>query len=282
VLTKIAQIQGDAGDPAGALDSYRQCERAGQDWLARNPDNPAARNVVAMARERVAYYAMLAGEPAGAEEAVRGAIATYEAGNPTPRLRRNVAMAYNTLAAVQGHAGDPEKALLSCRHALGLSEALQGEDPKNSQYGIDIAQEKVLLIDLLLAAGQQAEARQTTALTLAQLKAPAHDSNPSIYYLVDYLKLLLETPFIELRAGEDALALAHKAVGMTRDTETLDLLAKAYRQAGQVDEAVATEKAAIALLPPLPPGRPSPEIRVKLNATLASFAKAAEDQREGK
>ncbi len=280
VFTKIAQIQSDAGDPGAALDSYRQCERAGQDWLARNPDNPAARNVIAMARERVAYYGMLAGEPAGAEEAVRGAIATYEAGNQTPRARRNVAMAYNTLAAVQTRAGDPQKALASCRHALSLSETLHDEDPKNNQYGIDIAQEKVLLIDLLLATGQRAEARKAAALTIEQLKTPAHDPHPSIYYLVDYLKLLEDTPFVELRAGENTLALAQKAVDMTRDTETLDLLAKAYRQAGQMEAAIATEKAAIALLPPLAPGRPAPEIRVKLNATLASFAQASGDQRE--
>jgi tetratricopeptide (TPR) repeat protein len=285
VLTKVAQMQSDGGDPAAALESYREGERTAQALAAKNPDENGPRNALAFVRERVAWYAVLSGQPEGAEDAIRAAIATYEAAAPTPRSKRNLAMAYKTMAEVEKRAGKTAEALQSLRKSLDISQALLAADPKNSQFSIDIVQEKVLLIDLLLAGGQREEARKETASTLAWLKPLAHAGNPSLYYLTDYLSLLDETPFPELTTGEDAVALARHAVEMTgkKDSETLDLLARALKRAGNFEEAAETEKQALALLPPAQSGRPVPETRQKLQATLDAIQTAsASRQREGK
>jgi len=213
---------------------------------------------------------MIAGEPGAAEPAVRSAIATYEVATPTPRSRRNLAMAYETLAEVQKRTGKPKEALASCRHSLAISEALLADDPKNSQFAIDVVQEKVLLIDLLLAAGERSAARTETARLLAHLSSLVTAQRPSLYYLASYLAVVDSTPFPEFWKAEDAIAIARKAVDMTRgaDPESLDLLARAYGRAGNLIEAVATEQKAIALLPAAKAGRPVPETRRKLEATL--------------
>ncbi len=271
--SKVAQIQGDAFDPAAALESYRGCERAGLDWVAKNPDDPVARNALALARERIAWFAMLSGEPSGAEDAVRSAIATYEVATPTPRSRRNLAMAYQTLAEVQKRTAKSNEALASCRRSLALSETLLEADPQNSQFAIDVVQEKTLLIELLLAVNDQPAAKSETAGLLAQLKPRVSEPKPSIYYLANFVAILTTTPFAEFLRPEEAISAARKAVEITAsaDPESLDLLARAYAQAGQRTEAIAAEQKAIALLPPARAGKPKPETRTKLETALANF-----------
>jgi len=271
--TKVAQLQSDAFDPAAALESYRGCERAGLDWVAKNPDDAVARNALALARERVAWFAMLAGEASGAEDAVRGAIATYEVATPTPRSRRNLAMAYQTLAEVQKRSAKTTEALASCRRSLAISEELLAADPKNSQFAIDVVQEKALLIELLLAAHDSKTARPETERLLLQLKPLIADAKPSIYYLASYLSVVIATPFADLWRADEAISAARKAVDITAgaDPESLDLLARAYGRAGRLAEAAATEQKAISLLPAVREGKPVPEQRAKLEHALEEF-----------
>ena len=273
ILAKIAQTQADAGDPAAALESYRGGERAALELQARNPDDVVARNALALARERIAWFAVQAGEPEGAEEQIRAAIAIYERMSPTPRARRNLAMAYKTMAAVQQHAEEFGDGLQSIRMSLAISQPLAAQDPKNEQFQIDLAQENVQLIDLLIQNGRLDEARRESVAALARLKPRIHEEKPSLYYLTDYVAILDNTPFRDLAQNADVVRAARKGVAIThgQDSETLDLLAKALLWEGKRVEAIATEKRALALLPPALPDRPVMEPRRTLERTLASM-----------
>jgi serine/threonine protein kinase len=273
ILAKLGLLQSDSGDPAAAIESYRGCERAALELRQKDPASALVPNMLALARERIAWFALQSGSPVGAEEQIRAAIAIYEAMSPTPRARRNLAMAYKTMAAVQQRSGKVADALQTIRHSLDLSEASAARDPKDEQAQVDLAQEKVQWLELLVQNGQTAMARDQTALELALLKPRAHAENPSLYYLTDYLAILNNTPFRDLAQGEDAVALARKGVAITKgqDSETLDLLAKALQWAGNREEAIATEKRALALLPPAQPNKPTTEPRRVLEVTLASM-----------
>jgi tetratricopeptide (TPR) repeat protein len=232
------------------------------------------------------WYGLLAGEPGNAEQSVRDAIAIYEEGagpKPSARARRNIAMAYKRLADIQKRTDKPADALLNCRRSLEASEALHAEDPKNVLYGIDVAQEKVLLVDLLLAGSDPAAARAETARAVAYLRPLAAAEPPNRYYLVDYVTILAGTPFREFASPAETLAWARKAVDLMRgtDPESLDLLAQACRRAGSLEEAIAAEQKAIALLPPAQSG-PVPEMRRKLTATLAEFQSQSSQHGERK
>lgn len=282
ILSKTAHRQEET-DVAAALESYHGCEAAARDWMARNPSDPKARLALAFAREMAGWYGLLAGEPGDAERSVRAAITLYEeAAGPKagPGARRNIAIAYKRLAEIQKRTGKPKEALQNCRLSLAASEALHSEDPRNVLYSIDVAQERVLLIDLLVTAGDRPQAHAETARAVAFLKPLAQADPPDRYYLVDYVTILVGTPFAEFASPEETLAYARKAVDLMHgaDPETLDLLAQACRRAGRFQDALAAEQNAIALLPPAHPG-PVPEMRRKLAAALGTLqAQAAEHQ----
>jgi non-specific serine/threonine protein kinase/serine/threonine-protein kinase len=282
ILSKMALIQEET-DVAAALASYRRCETAARDWMARNPADPKARRALAFAKEMSGWYGLLAGEPGDAERLVREAIAIYEeAAGPkaSAGARRNIAIAYKRLAEIQKRTGKGAEALENCRRSLAASQALHGEDPRNVLFGIDVAQEQVLLIDLLLTSGGRAEAHAETARAVAYLKPLAQAEPPNRYYLVDYVTILTGTPFPEFASADETLAYARRAVDQDRgtDPETLDLLAQACRRAGKPADALAAEQKAVALLPPANPG-PVPEMRRKLTAALEALqAQAAPHQ----
>jgi len=121
----------------------------------------------------------------------------------------------------------------------------------------DIAQEKVLLVDLLLANGSRAEAYGETARAAAYLKPLAQTDPPNRYYLADYVTILAATLFPEFASADETLAYSRKAVDLlhSEDPETLDLLAQSWRRSGNPEEALVAERKAIALLLPPRPGR---------------------------
>jgi serine/threonine protein kinase/tetratricopeptide (TPR) repeat protein len=280
IWSRMAYLQGEAYDAASARDSYRKAEQTAVAWLAKSPGDPTARGKAALSKERIAWFGTLAGEPAGAEVAIQEAIAVYEqlAAQAVPGERRDVALGYKTLAEVQQKMGKRQEALANCRRSLENSKSILAESPQDGQAKTDIAQERVLLVSLLLANGQRDEAREQTEGALTELKPLAQAADPDLYYLVDYVALLVGTPFTQFATAEETISHARKAMELMKgvDPETLDLLAKAYDRAGRVVDAIAAEQKAIEVLPRLDPGRPTDGRRGALAQTLAGLqAKAA-------
>lgn len=278
IWSKIARQEGDL-DPAAAMRAYRGTEIAAQAWVDSDPNDADARRMLAFAKENAGWFGLMAGLPADAEKSVKDAIAIYEetAGpKPSALAKRNLAMAYKRLAEIQKRAGQTAEALANCRRAFAATESLRAEDPKVTLYAIDSAQERVLLIDLLLATGDKAAARTETAEAVAFLKPLALAGKPNAFFLVDYVTILVGTPFSEFGTPGDSLAMARKAAALmqNKDPETLDLLAKAYARVRKPSDAIDAEMKAISFLPPLKPG-PVPEVRQKLEAQLHTLQTAA-------
>jgi len=174
---------------------------------------------------------------------------------------------------VRKQIGKKREALDAIRKSLDASEAMLADNPRDDQVKTDLAQESVLLIDLLLANGATAEARERTQRAIATLRPLAITPDSKRYYLVNYVFLLVNSPFAQPGGIDEILTLARKAVDLMQreDPETLDLLAKAYDRAGRPQEAVAAEQKAVALLPAPTPGRPIDERRKALDATLRAL-----------
>jgi tetratricopeptide (TPR) repeat protein len=274
LLTKIAGLQEDNGDPGAALESYRKAEPLAKDYAAKNPNSQGARRGVAFVEEGIGHLAMLTGDPAGrgeAESAVRSAIAIYESGSQTPAMRRNLAIAYKDLAEIRQGNGKAAAALESCRRALSIIEA----DPQNEELSIDLAENRQLLIGLLLESALRDEARKQTTAALARLRPLVQRDKPSIYYLAAYIGILDDTPFAELTRPDDRVPAAQRYVEIVRDSESLDLLARALERDGRSAEAAKVEAEALAMLPPAKPGRPIPENRRMLEARLKRMTAAS-------
>jgi tetratricopeptide (TPR) repeat protein len=268
VTLNVAQMQFDAGDPAAAEDSYRDLEPIARDWYTSEPSNANAQLALMLVRQHLGELAMFLGDPSVAEAAIRDAIAFYETDLSTPGKRRNLAITYYKLAEAQKRAGKHSDALASCRHALQLTENLLRDD-NNNQFLLDQIQTDVLLIELLVESNQTQEARKETAATLTRLRPRVQSANPDFFYLLEYVRLLDESPFEEFTTVGNTVAVARKAVEVSRDYETLDLLARALERNGNLREAETTEREALTRLPALREGHPKPENRRDREAALA-------------
>lgn len=269
LLTDIAVEQEASMDPAAAAATYR-------DILSLVQNNPkVSRKAAALAKERLAWFQMSAGEPATAEQAVREAIDIYRqtAGpKPSEKALFNLANAHKTLAEVLAREGKAREALAECRGSLEAHRQLMKQDPANEQYSRWAARDQILLADLLAAAGDRAGALAAAQQSAAYFRRKATAEPPEPYHLLSYLQLLLNGPFPDLAGPAETLQLAHKAVQLNgADCEALDYLSKALDRAGQTREAEENERKAIALLPPALPNHPPTEFRRQLEATLAAL-----------
>jgi serine/threonine protein kinase len=247
----IGNLRNLSSDPAGALDCYRHgLQTAGR--LPASHSNKA--NVLAFMRENVASSTVLAGGDAtGAEEMILESIATYQRrfdANPTPRGRRNLARAYETLAEVQQHNAKYTQALASMRRSLQMTEALLAENPEDEREQLDRQQGLVKQIELLLANHLTDEAKTETKRALEIMK-PLADKSTQFQHAEDYAQLLSATPFDEFRNDVAALQYARKAVTMTHesDPDVLHTLALAYERNGDKLHAVEADNKALAMLP---------------------------------
>jgi tetratricopeptide (TPR) repeat protein len=238
--------------------------------------DPSRRTALAQASEQAAYFEVLAGRGANAEQTIREAIDIFvQAGgaNPSPTARRNIAKAYRTLARVQESEGKIEDAVASSRESMAGIETLLSRDPKNAQYQTDFHQGLTFEIDLDLLAGGKEEAHRQIERALAFLsplvRSPAASSNP----LVDYSWILVHTPFPDQQNPTAAVESAARAVTLTHesDPEILEILGLAYVNAGKRTQARETLQKALSLIPSTKPGAPVPDLRKTIEGDLASL-----------
>jgi tetratricopeptide (TPR) repeat protein len=248
---RMGSLRSLSSDPAGALESYRRGLKTVERLPASHANKPT---LLAFMRERVANYTVLAGGDAtGAEEMILASIATYQKrfdANPTPRGRRNLAQAYQTLAELQQHTGKPSEALDTMRRSLEMTEALLADDPKDEQLQLDRQRGLVKEIELLAENHLTAEARAQTKRALDFMK-PLADHSAQFQHAEDYAQLLATTPFDDLRDDAAALQYARKAVSMTHeaDPDVLHALALAYERNSDKPHALEADNKALALLP---------------------------------
>src|SRR5581483_9967569 len=255
-------------DPAGALECFRRALQVAERFPASSANKP---NLVAFAREQTAINAALAGNSAGAEDAIRESLAVYQRRKPTPRARRTIAKAYKNLAEVQRLGGNTVNALASIRQSLHLSEDLLAADRQNAEYQIDVQQALMKEIELLSAAGLSGETEAETRRAFALMKPLADQPGAPYQHAADYAELLATTPFPALRDPASALRYARQANATTleSDPEVLHVLALAYEGNGDKQRAIETADKALSLLPP---DRPSLFLR-KLQGEVTRLAK---------
>jgi eukaryotic-like serine/threonine-protein kinase len=284
-MGKIAGVQADEGDPAAALETSRKLEIMAREWATKSPADLRARRLIAQVEDRLAHFAMLSGDPTvigEAESAARSAIAIWESDGSTPVRRRYSALAHKSLAEILQRENKKEDALYNIRRSLSVTRDLLAADPRNAQFSVDETQETVVLIDLLNQTGEKEEARRETAAALAKLDPLIQEQKPKPVFLTDYVSILDDTPFSEFVKSRDLVGTARRAAAASKDWENFDLLARALERAGNLGEAAKTEREALALLPPVKPGRPEPENRKNLEERLARMSTGAGSAPPGK
>jgi eukaryotic-like serine/threonine-protein kinase len=234
IWSYIANVRSLNGDAAGAVAAYHRM----QESAARLPDTYANKQIaLTMSKEEAAYWGELAGQPAGGVAAIGSAIEEYKqeiAARSTTSRRRNLGKAYKNLAQLEQRAGKLDDAIAAIRQSIEVARSLLADDPKSSQYRIDLEQATMLEIAILQAKGGNSEAHDETRRTLQMLQPFAVDPDAPYQYAADYAELLATTPFPDLRDDPAAVRLARKALAQTHDLDpdVWHVLSLAYARTG--------------------------------------------------
>jgi eukaryotic-like serine/threonine-protein kinase len=277
---EIASARSLAYDAEGAVDAYRRALEAARAF----PDSYSRKtNAIARERELAAYWSAMSGDPADASDVIRESIATYRrdvAESPKPARRRNLAKAQKNLAEVEKRAGRMSEALSAIRESVGMTQALLADDPRNDEYRIDLEQALMVEIEILLAQGSTAAARQQTQFALSTMRPLAEAPNSPYQHAVDYAELLSTTPFADLRDDPAALRHANRALAAThqKDAEAWRVVALALERNEQNPQALEAVQKAISLLPPATPGAHPPDFLKTLQSDRSRLSHAAPAQ----
>jgi len=190
---------------------YASDERIWIDTIEKQPDNARARN-------NYAVDLLQAGKFTEAEKQARASIAA----------RSSIAEAHKTLGVALLAAGHGDEGIAELRRATQL-------DPDDGSAYRNLGEAYGAKGDLASAA--RAFVQATRCL-------------PDDVFVLNRAGWLLATaPDAGVRNGTEALALAHRAVDLTRrrDIASLDTLGAAHAELGQFDAAVATASEALAL-----------------------------------
>ena len=118
------------------------------------------------------------------------------------------------------------------------------------------------------------ESRRLTVHAISALQPLIKKSAASSHDLYQYCWDLLTTPFQDLHQPQEVLVLAQKAVDLTHGTEpgVLNVLALAWEENSNLEQAIATEQQALALYAASTPADPGTK-RAEIQANLERFQK---------
>jgi len=277
LASKIGFTHYQLGNLAAALASYQRCLVMAHEWQKAEPDQPVAKRAVAAGYERVGEVLARTGRTAEGLVNLRAALELYQAlaagRRAETQAHRDLSNTHTIIGDILLGAGRTAEALESYSRGLEIAEALARYDPQNKQARTDLHLTLGRLADVLWAAGQKAQAREMTDRALRLLRSLVDLPDASAYDIQNYAWILVSTPFEDLRHAGHAEQYAQKAVEMTQgsDPRVLDTLARAYQLAGKLEQAVATEEKALALLPPRPASGAISDLRRELEENLARF-----------
>ena len=140
------------------------------------------------------------------------------------------------------------EALAALQEAVNLGSLMPSEELGDTK---DEGEAEVRISQLLVQQGQTDEARKRSLAGLAILRRLAEPANAAPLFHGLYAWALLHAEPRNLRSPETALLHAQAASDAAHghNVRYLDLIAEAYNQAGQAQQAVAFERQALALLP---------------------------------
>jgi serine/threonine protein kinase len=280
VWHKKAFVQAQLGNVPQALDCSRNELQVAQQLSQRFPLSMDARRELALAEEHMSDVLQQTGDEAEALSHLQPSLGVYDQLlklDPESADRRfDVAIGELQIA----QALNPDKlseAEEHYRRSLMLLERLVSQDPQNELYQRNRNSNLQDLMGVLYEQGKRDESRRMTEYALSVLQPLIHKSPPAAHDLHQYCWDLLNTPFQDLHRPKEVLEFAQKAADLTRheDPSSLNLLALAWEENGNLAQAIATGEEALAK-------SSAGAKRTQIEENLARFRKKAAPQERRK
>ncbi len=181
----IAVLLSKTGDPAGALENYRQGAAIREASLQFNPSNATLRSHLAADYIGMASSIHLLGDRARAISMQAQSVAILrELSSAEPNsvsLREYLGEAINKLGPLQREQGDLADALASQREANQIFEALLAADANNSLARANFAFTDNGIAEVLIQSGKPAAALEVLQESVATFRAMSPETSSSRY-----------------------------------------------------------------------------------------------------
>lgn len=267
------------GNLQDGMDRYRNALGLLDEISASDPTNAEVLRVLALGYQKVG----------GAQEdrSPKDALADYakaaaineglmkaDPNNVQASMSLTVTLRYT--GDLQAKLGDLVQALHNYQRVLEILKRLASAEPGNVLLQGRYSEMLVFTADLLARSGKVDEARRMTSRSLAITRELASRSDATADDLYSYAETFLTCTPADLREPATALEYAKRSVDKSGkpDSDTLDLLARAYFQTGDVARAIEAEERALSLLPPTKSAEGIASPRRKMEVQLTRFKSA--------
>jgi eukaryotic-like serine/threonine-protein kinase len=266
-MIRVADMQSDAGHLAEALNKYQVALQTVEDLTNKLPNNTRILDMGSVVLNKIAtvHSALRENEPAA--QAYHRAI---EFDEQILRADPNNNKARAGIIACEKNLGDLNfyntadfvEALRAYRHAAQALEIRVHDDPGNMMARQNLSEIITCVASCLLRTGQPAQARVEALRGLAMAKEVADLPGATHEQIYNYAYLGITIEPDDLQNPDAVLPYALKAVEQTHSSNVYSLHVLAQTYAGKDDyvHAVETEERALALFPPVEPGKPVPNV----------------------
>jgi tetratricopeptide (TPR) repeat protein len=276
---KLADIERAADEP-DSLAKYTSSLETADAILAADPNSTRARNLVTALLNKLAFAKASMGDFKGALAHFQRAIDiddTVLAADPNNEKARNdVTVTLKNLADLYYYEmNNLPEALRGYRKAGEFLEAQCRAAPANIVCQQNLSEILTDIASILLSTGQTGEARAQAKRGLELAKGVADRPGATGDQIYNYAWLAVTVDPADLRDPAAALPYARKAaeMGKGEDPLCLHVLALAYAGTGDYRQAVDTEQKALALFPPVEPGKPQQRNQGIIERALEGFRK---------
>ncbi len=183
--------------------------------------------------------------------------------------------AYRSLGLVEGYAGNAGKSLQYLKQAVGILDGIVTRDTANTNYPVIRAELQGRVANLLLRAGEQAEARPYAEASVSYFKKMGESPNATAPQLIEAVRSVAETGVTALRDYSTALRFALRAdqLAAGKNPVALGYLAEAYALNDDYPKAIDAAERGLAVAPRSSQGE-SP-LRQWLKGELTEYQKKA-------
>ena len=185
----------------------------------------------------------------------------------------HVAIPLRTAGIYNAYAGNLAGAIENYREAIEIYNQLVPRDPANRIYPMYRAEVGARAAALLVKTGRLEDAKSVGLPALQFLEGRADDPAAKLQALLDAARWRIEIGAPPLQDYAKALVYARRADQIAQGTnpDALMTVATAQWQLGQRDEAAATVRRALTVIPPPAPGEKPSQFRAEFERLLADY-----------
>jgi eukaryotic-like serine/threonine-protein kinase len=220
-------LSANLGDPVVAVENHRKALASAETRVRVNPNNPSARNGVAMYNIKIGDDLLKLGDRTAALKNYDVALQIYTPLAATPagaRYARNLHILYERIGNAYLIAGDARQALTAYRTSMAVAEKLAAADPQNALAKEDVATGYALIGKSLAQSGQAKLGLETLSRSITLMEDEvAHDprqTNPR--RILGLLYIWRAEILASSGSGDQALADERKSEALFQAIATAD------------------------------------------------------------